>query len=130
MHFLYYSWVSLYYFSYLLALSTILSTKKFQFQLNKLFPNRLLINRRQQLSREINAHTDKKNSLLRYDAMYTTQHYNSLTLLYLNSQLISKFQTNSIFTFFFKKKTLIDKHNYLPLKKTAIHKHKKTKFNS
>ena len=46
--------------------------------------------------------------------MYTTQHYNSLTLLYLNSQLISKFQTNSIFTL--KKKTLTDKHNYSPLK--------------
>ena len=58
----------------------------------------------------------KKKSLL---TMYTTQHYNSLTLLYLNSQLISKFQTNSIFTL--KKKTLTDKHNYLPLKKYAIH---------
>ena len=48
--------------------------------------------------------------------MYTTQHYNSLTLLYLNSQLISKFKTNSIFTLKKKKKTLTDKHNYLPLK--------------
>ena len=38
--FLYYSWVSLSYFSYLLVLSTVLSTKSFQFQLNKLFPNR------------------------------------------------------------------------------------------
>ena len=71
--------------------------------------------------------------------MYTTQHYNSLTLLYLNSQLISKFQTNSIFTL--KKKTLTDKHNYSPLKSVLSitfvkkkkkkiyysYKHKKTK---
>ena len=49
--------------------------------------------------------------------MYTTQHYTSLTLLYLNSQLITKFQTNSIFTLKEKKKkTLTDKNNYLPLK--------------
>ena len=54
---------------------------------------------------------EKKNHCC---TMYTTQHYNSLTLLYLNSQLISKFQTNSIFTL--KKKTLTDKHNYSPLK--------------
>ena len=38
--FWYYSLILLYYFSYLLALYTVLSTKKFQFQLNKLFPNR------------------------------------------------------------------------------------------
>ena len=37
--FWYYSWVSLYYFSYLLVLSTVLLIKKFQFQLNKLFSN-------------------------------------------------------------------------------------------
>ena len=40
--FWYYLWVSLYYFNYLLALSTILSTKSFHFQLNKLFSNGLL----------------------------------------------------------------------------------------
>ena len=41
--FWYYSWSLLYYFSYLLTLSTVLSTKSFQFQLNKLFPNRHLM---------------------------------------------------------------------------------------
>ena len=35
------SWIPLYYFNYILALFTILLTKKFQFQLNKLFPNGL-----------------------------------------------------------------------------------------
>ena len=39
--FWYYSWVSLYYFSYFLDLSTVLSIKNFQFQLNNLFPIRL-----------------------------------------------------------------------------------------
>ena len=38
--FLYYSWVSLYYFSQLLHLSTVLSVKKFLFQQNKRIPNR------------------------------------------------------------------------------------------
>ena len=38
--FWYYSWVSLSYFSYLLVLSIVLSATNFQFQLNKLFPNR------------------------------------------------------------------------------------------
>ena len=32
----------MYYFNYLLALSTVFSTKSFQFQLNKMFPNRNL----------------------------------------------------------------------------------------
>ena len=51
-YFWYYSWVSLhflvlfmtslYYFSYFLTLSTVLSAKKIQFQLNKLFPDRHL----------------------------------------------------------------------------------------
>ena len=40
--FWYYSWASLYYFSYLLTLSIVLSAKSFQFQLNKLFLNRHL----------------------------------------------------------------------------------------
>lgn len=34
-------WISLFYFSYLLTLSAILLAKKFQCQLNKLFPNGL-----------------------------------------------------------------------------------------
>ena len=38
--FWYHSWVLLYYFSYLLGLFTAFSAKSFQFQLNKLFPNR------------------------------------------------------------------------------------------
>ena len=39
--FWYYSWVPLYYFSYFFALSAVLLTKSFLFQLNKLFLNRL-----------------------------------------------------------------------------------------
>ena len=39
--FWYYSWVLLYYFSYLLTLFIVLSAKSFQFQLNKLFLNEL-----------------------------------------------------------------------------------------
>ena len=38
--FCYNSWASLYYFSYLLVLSTVLSAKSFQFHLNKMFPKR------------------------------------------------------------------------------------------
>ena len=41
--FWYYSWVLLYYFSYLLVLSTVLSAKNFQFKLNKLFSNKHLM---------------------------------------------------------------------------------------
>ena len=41
--FCYYLWILLYYFNYFLVLSIMLSTKSFQFQLNKLFPNRLYI---------------------------------------------------------------------------------------
>ena len=41
--FWYYSWVLLYYFSYLLDLFIVLLAKSFQFQLNKLFPNRYLM---------------------------------------------------------------------------------------
>ena len=41
--FWYYSWPPLYYFNCLLVLSTIFLAKSFQFQLNKLFPNRHLM---------------------------------------------------------------------------------------
>ena len=41
--FCYYSRVLLYYFNYLVALFIVFSTKKFQFQLNKRFPNRLVV---------------------------------------------------------------------------------------
>ena len=41
--FWYYSWVLLYYFGYIITLSTVFSAKSFQIQLNKLFPNRLEI---------------------------------------------------------------------------------------
>ena len=41
--FWYYSWIPLYYFSYLLTLPVLLSIKSFQFQLNKLFLNRHLL---------------------------------------------------------------------------------------
>ena len=41
--FWYYSWIPLYYFSQFLALSTVLSIKSFQFQLNKFFPNGLWV---------------------------------------------------------------------------------------
>ena len=37
--FWYYSWISLYYFSYILVLFTVFLAKSFQFQLNELFPN-------------------------------------------------------------------------------------------
>ena len=41
--FWYYSWVSLYYFSYFLHLSTVLSVKSFQFQQNKRISNKPVI---------------------------------------------------------------------------------------
>ena len=52
-------------------------------------------------------------------------HYvHNTTLQFTNviiSQLPINFKVSNKLNFYFKKKTLTDKHNYLPLKKSAIH---------
>ena len=70
------------------------------------------------MNREINAHIEgkKKKSLLHYVHNTTLQFTN-----FIISQLPINFKVSNKLNFYFKKKTLIDKHNYLPLKETAIH---------
>ena len=55
---------------------------------------------------------EKKNSLLHYVHNTTLQFTN-----FIISQLPINFKVSNKLNFYFKKKTLIDKHNYLPLKK-------------
>ena len=75
----------------------------------------------------------KKKSLLHFVHNTTLQFTN-----FIISKLPINFKVSNKLNFYFKKKTLTDKHNYLPLKKYAIHistkrpkkKKKKKKFNS
>ena len=65
----------------------------------------------------------KKKKLLHYVHNTTLQFTNVII-----SQLPINFKVSNKLNFYFKKKTLTDKHNYLPLKKICYsYKHKKRK---